>query len=108
MNTKWRFHNLKNMTVFAALLKEVCMGCKKAVLPEPLPKNYAINYLTLDEKTRPPFNDDVCHFRGLTLHLHGNQLLEKNFEIIQCIHQQNVLTEPQSNPRGPHERYSYC
>ena len=32
MNTKWRFYKLKNLTVFAALLKVVPMGCKDAVL----------------------------------------------------------------------------
>ena len=36
MNTKWRFYKLSNLTVFAALLKDVPMGCKNAVLPEPL------------------------------------------------------------------------
>ena len=35
-NTKWRFYKLTNLTVFAALLKDVPMGCKNAVLPEPL------------------------------------------------------------------------
>ena len=34
MNTKWRFYKLTNLTVFAALLKDVPMGCKGAVLPD--------------------------------------------------------------------------
>ena len=38
MNTKWRFYKLTNLAVFAALLKDVPMGCKNAVLPEPLLK----------------------------------------------------------------------
>ena len=38
MNTKWRFYKLTNLNVFAALLKDVPMRCKKAVLPEPLRK----------------------------------------------------------------------
>ena len=37
-NTKWKFHNLTNLIVFAALLKDVPMGCKDSVLPEPLVK----------------------------------------------------------------------
>ena len=31
LNTKWRFYKLTNLTVFAALLKVVPMGCKDAV-----------------------------------------------------------------------------
>ena len=38
MNTKWRFYKLTNLTVFAALLKDVSMGCKDTVVPEPLVK----------------------------------------------------------------------
>ena len=37
-NTIWSFYKLTNLTVFAALLKDVPMGCKDAVLPEPLLK----------------------------------------------------------------------
>ena len=52
--TKWRFHKLTNLTVFAALLKDVPMGCKNAVLPEPLLRNGTINCLTYEENTRQP------------------------------------------------------
>ena len=37
--TKWKFYKLTNLTVFVALLKDVPMGCKDSVLPEPLLKN---------------------------------------------------------------------
>ena len=76
MNTKWRFYKLTNLTVFAALLKNVPMGCKNAVLPEPLLKNYTINCLTYEENTRQPYNDNLFLFRALALHLHGTQRLE--------------------------------
>ena len=76
MNTKWRFYKLTNLTVFAALLKDVLMGCKNAVLPEPLLKNRTINCLTYEENTRQPYNDNLCLFCALALHLHGNQRLE--------------------------------
>ena len=33
-NTKWRFYKLTNLILFAALLKDVPMGCKNAVLPK--------------------------------------------------------------------------
>ena len=76
-NTKWRFYKLTNLTVFAALLKDVPMGCKNAVLPEPLLKNHTINCLTFEESTRQPYKDNLCLFRPLALHLHGTQRLEE-------------------------------
>ena len=53
------------------------MGCKNAVLPEPLLKNCTINCLTFEESTRQPYNDNLCLFRALALHLHGTQRLEE-------------------------------
>ena len=76
MNTKWRFYKFTNLTVFAALLKDVPMGCKDAVLPEPLLKRCTINCLTFEENTRQPYNDNLCLFRALALYLYGNQRLE--------------------------------
>ena len=59
------------------------MGCRNAVLPEPLLENCTINYLSYEENTRQPYNDILCLFRALALLLHGNQQLEeetsKNF-----------------------------
>ena len=43
VNTKWKFLKLTNVTIFAALLKDIPMGCKDAVLPEPLLKNRTVN-----------------------------------------------------------------
>ena len=77
MNTKWRFHKLTNLTVFAALLNDVPMGCMDAVLPESLIKNHTINYLSFEENTRQPYNDNLGLFRALALHLHGTQRLEE-------------------------------
>ena len=68
---------MTNLTVFAALLKDVPMGCKNAVLPEPLLRNGTINCLTYEESTRQPYNDNLCLFRALALHLHGTQRLEE-------------------------------
>ena len=45
-NMKWRFFKLTNLTVFAALLRDITMGCKDAVLPESLMKNDTVNCLT--------------------------------------------------------------
>ena len=77
MNTKWRFYKLTNLIVFAALLKDVPMGYKIAVLPEPLLKKHTINCLTFEENTRQPYNDNLCLFRALALHMHGSQRLEE-------------------------------
>ena len=77
MNTKWRFYKLTNLTVFAALHKDVPMGFKNAVLHEPLLKNCTINCLTFEESTRQPYNDNLCLFRALALHLHSTQRLEE-------------------------------
>ena len=77
MNSKWRFFKLTNLTVFAASLKDVPMGCKNAVLPKPLLRNGTINCLTYEENTRQPYNDNLCLFRALALHMHGNQRLEE-------------------------------
>ena len=76
-NTKWRFYKLIDLTVFAALPKDVPMGGKNAVLPEPLLKNHTINCLTFEESTRQPYNDNLCLFRAFALHFHGTQRLEE-------------------------------
>ena len=34
MNAKWRFYKLNKLGVFAALLKDIPMECKDAVLPK--------------------------------------------------------------------------
>ena len=76
-NTKWKFYNLINLTIFASLLKDVPMGCKDTFLPEPLLKNHNKNCLTFERNTRQPYNDNLCLFRVITLHLHGNEKLEE-------------------------------
>ena len=77
LNTKWRFYKLTNSTVFAALLKDVPMVCENAVLPEPILRNGTINSFTFEESTRQPYNDNLCLFYALALHLHGTQRLEE-------------------------------
>ena len=77
MNTKWRFFKLTNLNVFPALLKDVPMGCRNPVLPEPLLRNDTTNSLTYEENTRQPYNNNLCLFRALALHMHGNQRLEE-------------------------------
>ena len=76
-NTKWRFFKLSNLTIFAALLKDNPMGCKDAVLQETLLRNRSINCLTYEQNTKKPYKDNLCLFRALALHLHGNERLEE-------------------------------
>ena len=59
LNTKWGFYKLTNSTLSAALLKDVPMGCKNTVLPEPLLSNGRINCLSYEENTKQPENDNV-------------------------------------------------
>ena len=66
-NTKRKFYKLTNLTVFAALLEDVHMGCKDSVLPEPLSENQKVNCLNFEKKTRKPYNDNLCLFRAVAL-----------------------------------------
>ena len=76
-NKKWKFDKQTNLTIFASLVKDVPMGCKDTVLPEPLLKNHNVNCLTFERNTRQPYNDNICLCRALALHLHGNEKLEE-------------------------------
>ena len=76
-NTKWRFFNLTNLTLFAALLRDMPMGCKDVVLPESLLKNQTVNCLTYEQNTKKPHKDNLCLFRALAVHLHANERLEE-------------------------------
>ena len=51
------------------------MGCKDTILPEPFLKNHNVNCLTFGKNTRQPYNDNLCLFRALALHLPGNKKL---------------------------------
>ena len=75
-NTKWRFLKLTNPTIFAALLRDIPMGCKDAILPKSLLRNPSINCLTYEQNTKKTYKDNLRLFRALALHLLGNQRLE--------------------------------
>ena len=76
-NTKCKLYKLTNLPVFAALLKDVPMGCKDSVLPEPLMKNQIVTRLPYEQNTEKPYKDNLCLFRALALHLHRNEGLEQ-------------------------------
>ena len=76
-NTKWKFYKLTNLTFFASLLKDVPMGCKDTVLPEPLLKNHNVNCLFFEKNALQPNHDNLCLFRALALLLYGNKKLKE-------------------------------
>ena len=80
-STKWRFCKLTNITIFAALLKNIPVGCSDVSLPEPLLKNPYLNCL-ISNSHKKPYNDNLCLFRALSLHLNGSSDLETNTQSI--------------------------
>ena len=60
--TKWRFKLITNVTIFAALLKNIPMGCSDSVLPEPLLKNHSVDCF-ISNKDKEPYKDHLCLFR---------------------------------------------
>ena len=76
-NTKWRFKQIKNITVFSTILKKsIPMGCPDSVLPEPLLKYHSVNCLLSDKEnnhTKFTFAFSVC---ALTMYLHGRGKLD--------------------------------
>ena len=76
-NTKWKFYKLTNLTIFASLLEDEPMVCKDTVLPGPLLGNCKVECLTFERNTLQPYIDNLCLFRELALHLHGNKKLEE-------------------------------
>ena len=76
-NTKWRFKLITNVTIFAALLKNIPMGCPDSVLPEPLLKNHSVNCL-LSNKDKEPYKDHLCLFRALAMYMNGHKDLDSH------------------------------
>ena len=101
-NTKWKFYKLTNLTNFASLLKDVPMGCKDTVLLEPILRNCNVNCLLFERKTRQPYNDNLCLFRALALHLHGNEKLEEETSKIFTLFLNNCEEGDPSKSQGVH------
>ena len=101
-NTKWKLDKLTNLTVFAALLKNVSMCCKDSVLPEPVLKNQNVNCLTFEKNTRKPYNENLCLFRAVALHLFGNDRLEQETSKIFNLFLNNCGEADPSKSQGVH------
>ena len=53
------------------------MVCEDTVLSEPFLKNHNVNCLTFERNISQPYNDNLCLFRAVALHLFGNDRLEE-------------------------------
>ena len=76
-NSKWRFRVITNVTVFVALLTNIPMGCTDSPLPEPLLRNPEVNCLVTNGHNEP-YNDSLCLFRAIAIHLFGSVDVEPN------------------------------
>ena len=78
------------------------MGCKDSVLAVPLVRNCNVNCLTFERNTRQPYNDNLCLFRALALHLHGNEKLDAETSKLFNLFLNNSEEEDVSKFRGVH------
>ena len=69
--TKWRLKLIINVAIFAALLKNISMGCPDTVLPETLLKHTQVNCL-LSNNGKEPCKDHLCFFRALAMYTNGH------------------------------------
>ena len=76
-NTKRRFKLITNVTIFAALLKNIPMGCPDSVLPELLLRYTQVNCL-LSNKDKEPYKDHLCLFRALAMYMNGHNDLDSH------------------------------
>ena len=100
--TKCKFYKLTNVTDFAALLKDKPMGCEDTVLPEPLLKNHNVNCLTFKKNTLQPYNDNLCLFRALVLHLQGNKNWRRRLQKYSTFFLNNIEERGPSKFQGVH------
>ena len=100
-NTMWTSFKLSNLTIFAALLRDIPMGCKDAVLPESLVKNHTVNCQTFEKNTRKPYNDNLYLFRSVALLFFGNERLEETSKLF------NLFLFNSTNP-GPSKFQGVC
>ena len=92
-NSKWRFTVITNVTGFAALLKNIPMGCTDSPLPEPLLRNSEVHFL-LSNGHDEPYNDDLCLFRAIAIHLFGS--VDDELKAIKIFH--NFVTASGCDP----------
>ena len=76
-NTKWQLKLTTNVTIFAALLKNIPMACPDSFLPEPVLRHTQVNCL-LSNKDKEPYKDHLCIFRALAMYMNGHNHLDSH------------------------------
>ena len=100
-NTKWKVFILTNLTIFAALLRDIPMGSKYAVLLDSLLKNHTVNCSKYEQNTKKTYKDNLCLFRALALNLRGNERLEEETsKFFNLFHIDSANPEPSKSQGG--------
>ena len=68
-NSDWVCEHVTNATFFLNRIVQHPIGCVDVVLPEYVKRNKAIVGLVKDNNRKSTFNDNICLFRCLALHL---------------------------------------
>ena len=75
-STKRKLLFTTSVTVFAALLKSVPVGCEDFLLPPNLVKRSDINCLS-HKSNKESYNDNLCLLRAVCMHNTGNERVEE-------------------------------
>ena len=75
-SSKWKLLFTTNVTIFAALLKSVPIGCKDILLPRNLVKRSDVNCLSY-KSNKERYNDNFCLLRAVCMHKTGNDRVEE-------------------------------
>ena len=68
---------ITSVAIFAALLKNIPMGCPDSVLPKPPLKNNSVNCV-LSNKDKEPYKDHLCPFSALARYMNGHKDLDSH------------------------------
>ena len=75
-STKWKLLYTTNVTIFAALLKSVPVGCKDVLLPPNLVKGSDVNCFTYNSN-KERYNYNLCLLWAVCMHKTGNERVEE-------------------------------
>ena len=75
-STKSKLLFTTNVTIFAALLKNVPVGCKDILLPPSVVKRSDVNCLTY-KSNKERYNGKLCLLRAVCMHKTGNESMEE-------------------------------
>ena len=93
-NKNWRFFKQANLTIFVAPLIDIPMACRDAVLSESF-QTIIQSIVLLTSRTPKNHKDNLCLFRALALHLHGNEgLEEETSEFFNLFHINSTNPDP--------------